>query len=592
MAKVAKKLKLIKKTKGLNIKTKLILVTGMLLLIPVLALGIISYIVAKGELENSGKILLKNSVEMTLMVIDANQKLVDAGKLTLEEAQEKTREYMLGKKNPDGTRPINKNISLGQNGYLLAYTKDGVEAAHPSLEGKSVINVQDKKDGSYLVQNQIKIGNAGGGYLTYWWTLPKSDKISSKITYQKTDPNWGWVVSAGTYVNDFNVGSNKILDITLYVLLAVLVLGSTVIVLFAKHISAPIRKIGEAVDIVASGNLNPPNLNIKNRDEIGKLNESFNIMVENVNELASSVKKSATVVFNSTQVLDAIVDENTASINEVAASVDEIARGSSEQATETQNGVDRVKRLADKIELVTGLSIKTNEATVATVGIGNKGLDTFELLLKKSEENNKASKKVSDIILEVDRNSIEIGAITQAISQISEQTNLLALNAAIEAARAGEQGKGFAVVAEEVRKLASQSAVSAAKVRELIDGIQKKSKDAVKAMENGSAIAIEQSKSVIDAKSIFTQILKSIGKVSEDMESIKGYSIDMETEKNEIVVILETLSASTEENSAATQEVAATTEQQLASIDQIVSHTQDLKSLAAKLTEAVNAFQV
>lgn len=581
-----------KKTNGLNIKKKLILVTGLLLLIPVLTLGIISYEVAKKELQESGKVLLKNSVEMTLQVIDGKQKLVDAGKVTLDEAQESVREYMLGKKNADGTRPINKNVSLGKSGYLLAYTQEGVEAVHPSLEGKSVIDVKDKKDGSYLVKNQIKIANDGGGYLTYWWTLPNSEKVANKITYQKTDPNWGWVVSAGTYMNDFNVGSNKILNTTLIVLLAVLVLGSAIIILFAEHISGPIKKIGKAVDIVASGNLNIPDLNIKNRDEIGKLNESFNTMVKSVSELISSVKNSATVVLNSSQILDKIVDENTAAINEVAASVDEIARGSSEQAKETENGVNRVMSLSGKIELVTELTIKTNEAAVATASIGSKGLQAIEVLLVKSEENSKAAEKASNIILEVDKTSVEIGAITEAISQISEQTNLLALNAAIEAARAGEQGKGFAVVAEEVRKLASQSAISAGKVRELINGIQEKSKDAVKAMQEGKIIAKEQSKSVIDAKSIFVDILKSIDKISKDMTSIKGYSLEMETEKKDLIEILETLSASTEENSAATQQVAATTEQQLASVDQILSHTQDLKSLAEKLRDAVDAFQI
>ena len=481
---------------------------------------------------------------MTLMVISENQKLVDEGKLTLDEAKERTREYMLGKKKEDGTRPINKNISLGQSGYLLAYTKEGVEAAHPTLEGKNVIDYKDKKDGSYFVKEQIRIASNGGGYLTYFWTPASSNKIVSKITYQRVDPNWGWIVSAGTYTNDFNVGSNKILNTTLLVLLVVLILGSAVIILFAKHISDPIKKIGKAVDVVASGNLSIPDLKITNRDEIGKLNESFNIMVKNVNELITSVKHSATVVFDSAQVLDTIVDENTASINEVAASVDEISRGSSEQAQETQNGASRIKILADKIELVTSLSVKTTEITEATVVIGSKGFSAFEQLLKKSDENSNAAGKVSDIILEVDRSSIEIGAITEAISQISEQTNLLALNAAIEAARAGEQGKGFAVVAEEVRKLASESAVSAAKVRDLIDGIQKKSKDAVIAMEVGSVIAKEQSKSVIDAKGIFVQILEAIGKISEDMKSIKVYSLEMETEKNVIIEILDTLSAS------------------------------------------------
>ena len=170
--------KTLKKTRGLPIKTKLVLVMGLLLIIPVLILGLVSYYVAKTELENSGKILLKNSVEMTLQVIDENQKLVDQGKLTLDEAQEKVREYMLSKKQADGTRPINKNLSLGKSGYLLAYTQEGVEAVHPTLEGKNVLDSKDKKNGTLFVKDQIKIANDGGGYLTYWWTLPNSEKIS------------------------------------------------------------------------------------------------------------------------------------------------------------------------------------------------------------------------------------------------------------------------------------------------------------------------------------------------------------------------------------------------------------------------------
>ena len=581
-----------KKTKGLPIKTKLILVMILLLSIPVLVLGLVSYYVARAELENSGKVLLKNSVEMTLQVIDSNQKLVDQGKLSLDDAQERVREYMLSEKQADGTRKINQNLSLGKSGYLLAYTQDGVEAAHPSLEGKSVLDYKDKKTGALFVKDQIKVANDGGGYLTYWWTLPNSDKISDKITYQKTDPHWGWVICAGTYMNDFNIGSNNILITTLIILLSVIILGSAVIMIFAKHISTPIKEISDAVDTVASGNLNIKAMKIKNRDEIGNLNNSFNIMVRNVNDFISSVKDSINVVFDSSKLLDEIVAENTASINEVSDSVEEIAKGSNEQAKETENGVIRVKNLSEKIDLVTRLTIETNDIAVKTTNISNRGLEAIDLLSKKSIENSKATEKTSAIIMEVDKTSIEIGSITEAISQISEQTNLLSLNAAIEAARAGEQGKGFAVVAEEVRKLASQSSMSASKVKELINGIQDKSKAAVKAIEDGKLIAKEQNNSVIDAKDIFVEILKSVEKITNDMKNLKTYSLEMENEKNEIVEVLETLSASTEESSAATEQISATTEQQLANVNQIAKHTQDLNKLAEKLRDAVNAFQV
>jgi methyl-accepting chemotaxis protein len=54
--------------------------------------------------------------------------------------------------------------------------------------------------------------------------------------------------------------------------------------------------------------------------------------------------------------------------------------------------------------------------------------------------------------------------MTDAIRHMARQTEILAINAAVEAARAGAAGRGFAVLAQEVRRLASESNTTAAKI--------------------------------------------------------------------------------------------------------------------------------
>src|ERR1700688_1989443 len=112
----------------------------------------------------------------------------------------------------------------------------------------------------------------------------------------------------------------------------------------------------------------------------------------------------------------------------------------------------------------------------------------------------------------INTSSRKIVDIIGVIDGIAFQTNILALNAAVEAARAGEQGRGFAVVAAEVRTLAQRSAAAAGEIKTLIA-------TSVGAVDAGSKL-------VDQAGATMTEIVSSIGFVTDIMRKITTASAE------------------------------------------------------------------
>jgi methyl-accepting chemotaxis protein len=130
--------------------------------------------------------------------------------------------------------------------------------------------------------------------------------------------------------------------------------------------------------------------------------------------------------------------------------------------------------------------------------------------------------------------SDQIGAIVGTIEDIADQTNLLALNAAIEAARAGEQGRGFAVVADEVRALAERTTRATREIGEMIKSIQKETKIAVNAMEEGVAEVARGTEDAARSGEALQGILHQISEVTQQIHLISTAAEEQTATTSEI----------------------------------------------------------
>ncbi len=577
-----------------SIKSKILLITILVLIASNVSIGVLGYSISKSQLNEKGEVILQNAVEMTIQIIDLANKEVKKGTISLEDAQESVKEYLLGVKREDGTRPNESPLNLGENGYIVVYSKDGDEIAHPSLEGKNVWDVEDKAgNGNLLVQESIKKANSGGGFTYYDWFLPNSEDIGTKIVFNKLDSNWGWIVTAGSYESDFNKGALMVLQYTSLGVIAFLAFAGIVMYYFANKLGRSLQNVTDNAYKIANLDVTEdiPERLIRRKDEIGLLAVSFQKIIDNLRGFVDQISNTSEHLASSSSELSISSEQSSLASNEVAKAIEEIAKGASDQALDTEKGSIQMEELGKLVvkneEFLKQLNASTNEVDK----LKNEGLESIKELIRATTSSSNATKEIENVIFNTNESAQKIEQASNMIKNIAEQTNLLALNAAIEAARAGTAGRGFAVVAEEIKKLAVQSSGFTEEIAQIVTDLNKNTSLAVQTMKEVTDIAQVQSVTVERTNTKFNGISGAIENMNASINIINKSGEEMMVKKQAIIEIIYNLSSISEENAAGTEQASASVEEQTSTMLEIANASEVLAKLASEMKEAIAKFK-
>ncbi|AWE06214.1 hypothetical protein DCE79_01920 [Lysinibacillus sp. 2017] len=382
--------------------------------------------------------------------------------------------------------------------------------------------------------------------------------------------------------------------ITTMVILTIIaiILAIGISYLMSRHISRPVGIVTAALGDIAKGNLTIEPLQIKNRDEIGVMAKSFNVMLEDLRNIVASVSDSSMQVAANAEELSASSQESLASSQMVATSAENQLHTSTEQARYMNSSIESMNELRTSIDQISGDNEQMLQATNGVKTLIDKGATSIKNVVDQMETIHETFTETTEMMRAMEQHSNSIQNITGLITDIADQTNLLALNAAIEAARAGEHGKGFAVVADEVRKLAEQSKNSATEIGSMVEQIQQTSSQATKTIvEGGTKVDVGMNKTT-ESLHVFKNIETGIGEVVFRVESVSAAVEEIQAMTGSVTESVSHVQQLATQTADTAGDTSAATEEQLAATEEISHNAHSLSELAEQLQNEVNHFKL
>lgn len=470
----------------------------------------------------------------------------------------------------DSMQSIIDGFSLGESGFMILTSKDGVIVSSPNQDWKDQNISETGLSGSLITA----ISNRTSKLVQY----PAFGGMNYGYVSQIGET--GWAVTTGLPEAEYESSITSVRTTMIIVYgIAILVL-CILLFLISMTIVRPLKRLRRVAQKIADGDLDVE-VNIRSKDEIGQVGAA-------VSNIVGRLKEYIRYIDEISAVLDQIAEgdlvynlqcDYTGEFSKIKASLlhihdtlsetfagisqasDEVAAGSQQVAKGSQALAQGASEQATSVEELTTSIAEVSERVNHNEANARKANEFTEEAWKQMQAGGGRMEKLSSAMENISDSSRQISQILKTIEDISFQTNILALNAAVEAARAGEAGKGFSVVADEVRNLAAKSSQAAKDTAALIQ-------TSISAVESGTDAAQETAET-------FSKASEGVRTTTQLMEEIAQTTVEQANSIREIRQGLDRISG-------AVQTTSATAEESAASSEELSGQSQQLKALVEK----------
>jgi PAS domain S-box-containing protein len=266
---------------NLKIRTKLVSVTLFLVLFPLVCVAYLSINRFGKALREAAEEDLRHLVMNVYAMCEVQQEML------LHEVDKKETGYSLKDKI--------KRIKVGETGYVYVMDSRGILKIHPAKEGENVMDSKDSTGFEYIramTEKAITLKEGEVGTIRYPWLNPElgETKPREKISKYGYFAPWDWIIVAGTYEEEIYQSLHETERFILMVVIVGLGLVFFLTVALSKVLTRPIQELTEVTSRMAGGDLSQ-RVEVRHRDEIGVLGDSFNQMITQIQTYTTSLEK-------------------------------------------------------------------------------------------------------------------------------------------------------------------------------------------------------------------------------------------------------------------------------------------------------------